>query len=184
MREVVQGKSSPYPPTTRYLTAPSLKAFNSSSKSEFIGPARALGMRVNHHTPSRLQDRRGTKALPVFDVEGAVHIRKTTVAFHDKRLARRCCRRVHFFILPAPRSLLRFAYLAMPLLTPPASCHTGGIPYLRNYLRSTAPSGSSVTFTGAAGRSSVTFTGAAAANTQCVCLPRAICTSTGAATTA
>src|SRR5450759_2432812 len=70
--------------TMRYLTPVSLKMPNSSSKSEFIASAGAAPMCIDRHLPRRVEDRLRTQALPVLDVERAVHPGNAPVPFHHE----------------------------------------------------------------------------------------------------
>src|ERR1022692_3807381 len=72
------------PPTMRNLTPFSLKMLNSSSKSEFIASGGAAPLCIDRHLPGRVEDRLRTQALPVLDVERAVHPGNTSVPFRHE----------------------------------------------------------------------------------------------------
>src|SRR5664279_498939 len=79
----------------RYLTPFSLKMLNSSSKSQFIASAGAATMCIDRHLPRRVEDGLRTQALPVLDVERAVHPGNSSVPFHHEYRPRLFRRGVH-----------------------------------------------------------------------------------------
>ena len=63
----------------RDLTLASLKRLNSSLHTEIF-----VWVCLDHELPGGFEDCIGAEALPVGDVEGAVHVGEAAVAFHDE----------------------------------------------------------------------------------------------------